>query len=282
MKKILVTGAGGYIGRHVVKSLLDMGAVVVAADVKVDGIDNRAICVQENIFSGEPEIFTRLGRPDACIHLAWRDGFVHNSDAHMIDLSKHYAFIKQMTDEGLRQIAVMGTMHEIGYWEGAIDENTPCNPLSMYGIAKDALRKAVFAMLKGKDVTVQWLRAYYIYGDDARSASIFGKLSAADARGEKTFPFTSGKNKYDFIKVEELGKQLAAAVIQEEVNGIINCCTGRPVSLAEQVETYIKENNLQIKLNYGAFPDRPYDSPGVWGDASKIQQIIGGKESTAL
>ncbi len=273
-KRILVTGAGGYIGRHVVTALLDMGAEVIAADIRLEGVDARAIRVEEDIFSKEPGLFERLNKPDACIHLAWRDGFVHNSDKHMECLSDHYHFIRQITSEGLRQIAVMGTMHEVGYWEGAIDENTPCNPISLYGIAKDALRRAVFAMFKDTDVKVQWLRAYYIYGDDARSASIFGKIVAANERGQELFPFTSGKNKYDFISVDELGRLLAACIMQDEILGIINCCTGEPVSLAEEVESFIQRRGLKIRLQYGAFPDRPYDSPGVWGDAEKIKKVM--------
>lgn len=273
-KRILVTGAGGYIGRHVVSALLDAGAEVIAADIRLEGVDERAEKIAADIFTNEEGLFAKLGSPDACIHLAWRDGFVHNSDLHMACLSDHYRFIRRMTDEGLKQIAVMGTMHEVGYWEGAIDENTPCNPISLYGIAKDSLRRATFAMLKGKDVVVQWLRAYYIYGDDKRSVSIFGKLLAAEEAGKDTFPFTSGKNQYDFIRVEELGKLLAACVMQTEVDGIINCCTGKPVSLAEQVEGYIRDRGMKIRLQYGAFPDRPYDSPGVWGDATKIHRIL--------
>lgn len=273
-KKILVTGAGGYIGRHTVSALLDMGADVIAADVKLDGVDERAIHVKGNIFDGREELFYSLNAPDACLHLAWRDGFVHNSDAHMSYLSDHFRFIRQITSEGLKQIAIMGTMHEVGYWEGAIDENTPCNPVSQYGIAKDALRRATFVMLKGTDVKLQWLRAYYIFGDDAHSVSIFGKLLAAAQRGDEYFPFTTGKNKYDFIMVDDLAILLAACVMQDEVTGIINCSTGKPISLAEQVEWYIKDRGLNIKLKYGAFPDRPYDSPGVWGDAQKIHQII--------
>ena len=56
----------------------------------------------------------------------------------------------------------MGTMHEIGFWEGAVDENTPCNPLSQYGIAKNALRQSLLLLTQNSDVKIYWLRAYYI------------------------------------------------------------------------------------------------------------------------
>jgi len=95
-----------------------------------------------------------------------------------------------------------------------------------------------------------------------------------EQEGSPTFPFTSGKNKYDFINVDELAAQISAATIQTEVQGIINCCTGNPVSLADKVEEFIKEKNYKIRPEYGAFPDRPYDSPGVWGDPEKINQIM--------
>ena len=272
--KVLVTGANGYIGRHVVSALLDNGHEVIACDLRVDGIDNRARCIEDNIFANSDGAFERLGSPDVCIHLAWRDGFVHNSPNHIGDLSSHYKFLTSMVDGGLKHLAVMGTMHEVGYWEGAIDEHTPCNPLSMYGIAKNALRQAMMLYCKDKGCKLYWLRAYYILGDDTRNHSIFAKLLQADREGQKLFPFTTGKTKYDFISVEELSRQIAIASTQEDVTGIINCCSGNPVSLAERVEQYIKDNQLSIKLDYGKFPDRPYDSPIIYGDNSKIEQIL--------
>ena len=273
-KKILVTGAGGYIGRHVVKALLDAGQEVIASDLHLNDVDDRAQKIVTNIFEPGDGLFATLGSPDVCLHMAWRDGFKHNSDNHMGDLSSHYRFIKTMLESGLKQIAVMGPMHEVGYWEGAIDENTPCHPASMYGIAKNALREATLMLAKEHNAVAQWIRAYYIVGDDARGNSIFSKLLQAAQEGKTTFPFTTGKNKYDFINVDELARQIAAVVSQSEVDGIINCCTGQPITLAERVERYIKDNDLNITLDYGAFPDRPYDSPGVWGDAAKIKQIL--------
>ncbi len=276
-KKILVTGAGGYLGRHVVKALLDSGAEVIASDLRLDEVDRRAVRIEKDIFTGSETIYEELGAPDVCLHMAWRDGFVHNSEKHISDLNNHYVFEKNMLKGGLKQLAVMGSMHEVGYHEGAIDENTPTNPLSLYGVAKNALRELTFILGKNENAIVQWIRGYYIYGDDLKNSSIFTKLIQAEQEGKEEFPFTSGKNKYDFISIEEMAEQIAAIVMQDEINGIINTCSGVPVSLGEKVESFIQEHNLKIKLKYGAFPDRQYDSPGVWGDATKIKQIMSRK-----
>ena len=274
MKKVLVTGAAGYMGRHVVKAFLNAEYEVLANDLNNKGIDDRATIIDTTIFSGDKNIFEQVGKPDILVHLAWRDGFIHNSNAHMEDLSKHIIFLNNMIAGGLKNISVMGSMHEVGYWEGAIDENTPCSPLSMYGVAKNALRQALVLKTKDTDVNLHWLRAYYIYGDDFRGSSIFSKIVQAVEDGKETFPFTSGKNKYDFIHIDELAKQIVAASVQNKITGIINVCSGHPVSLSEKVESFIQEHNYNIKLEYGAFPDRPYDSPAVWGDNSKIIKIL--------
>lgn len=120
MKTILVTGAAGYIGRHVVKKALDMGYRVIASDFAFKGVDERAEFCDVPIFSGDKNIYAALGKPDVCIHMAWRDGFRHNASSHMKDLSSHVTFLNNMAAGGLSDLTVMGTMHEVGYWEGAI------------------------------------------------------------------------------------------------------------------------------------------------------------------
>ena len=123
MKTILVTGAAGYIGRHVVKNALDRGYRVIAADFNFKGVDERAEFCDVPLFGGDADLYRKLGSPDVCIHLAWRDGFRHNSAAHMKDLSSHVTFLNTLIDGGLKDLSVMGTMHEVGYWEGAINEH---------------------------------------------------------------------------------------------------------------------------------------------------------------
>ena len=121
--KILVTGANGYLGRGIVKHILNNGYEVVATDKKIDKVDKRAEGISCDLFEVE-DPYTFFGEPDVLLHLAWREGFVHYSDAHIDDLSKHYRFIKRIVDSNIQMIVGMGSMHEIGFFEGSIKENT--------------------------------------------------------------------------------------------------------------------------------------------------------------
>ena len=271
--KILVTGANGYLGQGIVKAILEGGNQVIAVDFNVNHVDERAEKVPCNLFEIENP-YNYFGKPDALLHLAWRDGFVHYSNAHIDDLPKHYAFIKAFADEGCKHIAVMGSMHEVGFFEGSINENTPCHPTTPYGIAKNALRDLTAMVCKQNNAVFQWMRGYYIVGNSKYGSSIFSKITAAVEEGKKEFPFTLGQNQYDFIDYSQFCDQVAAVVGQNQEQGIINICSGRPEKLADRVERFIKDNNYNIRLKYGAFPDRPYDSKAIWGDSSKIEKIM--------
>lgn len=272
--KILVTGANGYLGRGIVKKLLDDGHEVIATSFQTTRVDDRAQKVDCDLFSLDKP-YEYFGQPDALLHLAWRDGFVHSALSHIGGLSMHYTFLKSMVDAGIKKIAVMGSMHEVGFWEGSIDESTPCHPMSLYGIGKNALRNCVEMMVRNKPVKWQWLRGYYIVGNESYGSSIFSKIVEAAEMGKKEFPFTMGQNQFDFLDYGEFCHLVAATVEQDDVDGIIEICSGNPEKLADRVERFIKENNLDIKLMYGKFPDRPYDSKAVWGNRRKLDLALG-------
>jgi nucleoside-diphosphate-sugar epimerase len=277
--RVLVTGASGYLGPHVVTALVKNGHDVIAVSRRKHSIkfpDGVVAKVADVLSPGFAISELNAGIPDALVHLAWQDGFVHNSPSHLNLLSAHYTFLLGATKQ-VSRVTVLGTMHEVGYWEGPIEADTPTNPISLYGIAKDALRRALQASLPAT-TSLRWIRAYYITGDDLKSNSVFGKILLAVSRKEKSFPFTSGKSLYDFIDVDDLAKQISSVSTTDDFEGVINCCSGIPESLASRVERFIAENKLPISLEYGAFPDREYDSPGVWGEGKDIKDLMNRQE----
>ncbi len=277
MHKLLITGAGGYIGRHVVLSATQLKDVEVSVvDLKPSAFPNDIKVYPIDILkeSSADDLYEKLGKPDTIIHLAWQDGFNHNALSHLRNLSLHYDFLCNMIDHGCSSVSIMGSMHEIGYHEGQIDADTACNPMSLYGIAKNALRQAVMAYCMQKNVSLKWLRAFYVTGDDKNNRSIFAKILEMAAAGKTSFPFTDGKNKYDFLDVDVLARQIVSASVQQDVSGIINVCSGEAISLKDKVEQFIAINKLNIKPEFGAFPSRPYDSPEIYGNADLIRQIL--------
>lgn len=274
--RFLVTGAGGYLGRGVVTELLNRGADIIAADYKLEGVDEKANKIEGNIFDIE-DPYNYFGEPDVLIHLAWRDGFVHYSDAHINDLPLHYGFLKKIASSDIKKISVMGSVHEVGFFEGSVNEGTACRPVTPYGISKNALRQLIEAECNKQSKKFQWMRGYYIIGNQPYGSSVFAKIVSAVDKGEEKFPFTMGLNQFDFLDYDKFCSYVAETVMQDDVCGIINICSGRPEKLADRAERFISENEFPIKLEYGAFPDRPYDSKAIWGDDSKISKILEGR-----
>ncbi len=271
--KIAVTGANGYIGSHLVKELLNKGHQVTALDIHTAHIPAQANIMAGNIFS---DTFCFPQGIECLIHLAWVGGFDHSSLGHLTSIVPHFQFLRKAAEHGIKRLVVLGTMHELGYFEGKALESSPCNPMSYYGIAKNTLRQAlqVYAQTQ-PGLNLQWIRAFYITGDDFSNHSIFSKILQLEQKGAKSFPFTDGKNQYDFQDIYTLCGQITAVAEADALPcGIINCCSGKPVAIKDKVEEFIRRHHLNIRPEFGKFPSRPYDSPCIYGDNSKILRIM--------
>lgn len=278
MKKVLITGANGYIGSHLVSLLCDYGEdyQVVATDIGSLNIDKRAEFIKYDFLNEEIgiDLFSFLGKPDVCVHLAWRNGFNHNSLVHIQDFPAHFLFLKNLVDHGLSQLVVAGSFREYGNHEGMANESLRSVPENFYTLTKTSLKDALEILLKDKRVCLQWIRPFTVYGDDSLNNSLMSKILLWEKEGKTTFPFTEGNEEYDYILVSDLAKQIAAVLSQTKITGVIDCCSGRPTKLKDKIEDFILENNLRIRPEYGAFKTRQYDSKVIYGDNTKIKQIL--------
>lgn len=274
--KIAVTGASGYIGRHVIKRLEELGfnPLAILSPNNKNSHNLKKYQHIDILNSSTDELIKLFKEYDTVIHLAWRAGFNHHESYHLSDAHKHLSFVNTLIQANVKNINIAGTMHEIGFHVGEIDDKTACFPITPYGIAKDFLRNASLYETQKNNIDLKWLRMYYIYGDDENNNSIFSKILQSSKDGKKEFPLNSGEMLYDFIEVRELANQIVQASIQTRYSGIINCCSGNPKSLKSMVEDFIKTNNIEIRPVYGIYPSRPYDSPAIWGSSRIIKNII--------
>ena len=118
--KVLVTGANGYLGRGIVDCLLCDNAEVVATDIRMSGFNRNVESVEADLFSIENP-YDYFSKPDIVIHLAWRDGFKHFSGNHIGDLPGHVTFLERICRADIKRLGVMGSMHEVGFFEGSIN-----------------------------------------------------------------------------------------------------------------------------------------------------------------
>jgi dTDP-6-deoxy-L-talose 4-dehydrogenase (NAD+) len=153
-----------------------------------------------------------------------------------------------------------------------VNERTPTNPAHAYAIAKNFLRQVQSLLCDQHGIVSQWVRCHYVVGDDRRNNSVFKKLLEAEDQGKLVFDFNSGEMLRDFIDVGKLGRQIAIVASQTAVTGIIDCCSGKPVSLRSKVTNFIADRQLKIVPVWGALSARPYDSSATWGDVSRFAE----------
>jgi dTDP-6-deoxy-L-talose 4-dehydrogenase (NAD+) len=275
---VLETGANGYIGSHLIRFLCDYDKAykVIAVDRHSTNVDCRAIFVECDIFRAVcgREMYASLHNPDICVHLAWQDGFDHNSEKHLENFFFHSRFIRTLTEAEAKHITVAGSFREYGSIDGQTDERKIVIPSNYYSLAKTALKDALEILFKNTDVCFQWIRPFTVYGDDQMNNSILSKILIWEQEGKTSFPFTDGKEEYDYIHVNEVAKQISAIISQREVDGIIDCCSGKPMKLKDMVEQFISERQLKIRPEYGVFKTRDCDSKVIYGNPDKINKIM--------
>ena len=282
MKKVLVTGATGFIGNYVVEELLRKNYAVVATSsnqshaapkawfskVKFIPLDLRNIKPGENYF----DLF---GRPDIMIHLAWENLPNYKESFHRTgNLPRHETFLKGLITRGLKQLTVTGTCLEYGLQEGCLEESMTCYPEISYAQAKHELRKSIEMTASEKKSHFNWLRLFYIYGRGQNAASLLSQLQIAVERGDEYFNMSGGEQVRDFLPVEMAAQYIVAAAVQTQVQGVINCCSGNPVTVKDFVLKYINDNKMNIKMNLGFYPYTDYEPMRFWGSTTKLSLAL--------
>ena len=278
---ILVTGASGFVGQHVVRTLLAREHRVTASATRVarfDHVDWREqVTVAPYTLAPQPDgqnLFDYFGQPDALLHLPWQGLPNYKASFHVDqNLFSQYNFLKNLIINGLRNVTVTGTCFEYGMQSGCLSETLPTYPANAYALAKDSLRRFLETLQTEQPFSLKWARLFYMYGPGQSPNSLLPLLEQAVATGEATFNMSGGEQLRDYLPVEAVATYLCQIAEQTIVTGAINCCSGQPISVRRLVEDHLKTLNARISLNLGYYPYPDYEPMAFWGDNTKLKTI---------
>jgi dTDP-6-deoxy-L-talose 4-dehydrogenase (NAD+) len=276
--KVAVTGATGFIGRHVLSELASHPVDVVAVVRKlspVNSILNDIDIVQVNLDSPPQNAFDVMGRPDVLIHLAW-GGLPNYRSLHHFEheLPIQYRFLSGLVRSGLSGFVVAGTCYEYGMQSGQLSEAIETYPDNPYGFAKDTLRRQLEYLRKSQPFALAWTRLFYLYGDGQAESSLLPQLKRAVEQGQTFFNMSGGEQLRDYLSVIDVAKNLVMLALNRADIGVLNLCSGKPISVRKLVEGWIEENGWQIKLNLGHYPYPDYEPLAFWGDRKKLDSFL--------
>lgn len=276
--KIAVTGASGFIGRHVITNLQMYEVDIVAVTREASNLVNLSEfirIVEMDISDPTVDCFDLMGRPDVLIHLAW-EGLPNYKSLHHFDteLTRQYNFLKLMIEAGLPSLLVSGTCFEYGMQSGALNETLDTRPSNPYGFAKNSLRRQLQFLQQHNSFNLTWARLFYLYGEGQAENSLFPQLIRAIGRGDKVFNMSGGEQLRDYLSITDVANYIVKLAMADKNNQVVNICSGKPISVRKLVEDLIKKNGWNITLNLGYYPYPEYEPMAFWGDKTKLEQCL--------
>lgn len=279
--RILVTGATGFIGRHVVQWLVNHNYTnIIATSTSLKKVQamkwrNNVEYVQCNYIDEDVNYYEYFKKPELLIHLAWRNVSNVSDEGHLTkNLQREINFLDSFIQQQKTKIVVIGSCAEYGDINGCLHEADKTNPNTYYAIAKDTLRRYLELKCENTDILWNWIRVFYQYGDGQNPKSLLPQLNAAIQRGDSNFPMTNGEQLRDYLHVGDTAEYICKIALQKNITGVVNCCSGEPISVRHIVEMTITQNKSPIQLELGSYPYRDYEAMAFWGDRKKLDKCI--------
>lgn len=224
--RVLITGATGFVGRHVVDQICAGGHDILALSLERDANDSNAKHIQRlyrdlnDTASLKPAI--KLFDPEAVIHLAWRGIPDYSEIISVINLNNSIQLLDFIADEtNCRKIIVAGSCLEYGKDKGVCRESEPVHPKSFFSWAKHSLYRYLLLKCNQRRVELIWFRIFYAYGPGQRTGALIPTLIQSLKDGK--YPeIRSPLNKNDFIYVEDIAKAFRLAIDMKIESGIYN------------------------------------------------------------
>jgi nucleoside-diphosphate-sugar epimerase len=275
MSRTLLTGATGFIGRPVLEALTrrdPVDAISTGSPPPVPGVTWHRVDLADA--AAVTELLQRL-RPEQLVHLAWyvEHGRFWEAPENIAWVERSLQLLRAFAAAGGGRAVMLGTCAEYD-WTAASEplreDTSPIAPASLYGMAKDSLRRLGEGFAGPAGLQLAWGRLFFLYGPREAPGRLVASIARALLAGEQA-QTGSGHQVRDFMHVEDVAAAIVA-LLRSTVTGPVNIASGEPIELVTSVAAATGRPEL---LRRGALPDRPGDPLRLVADVTRLRTEVG-------
>jgi nucleoside-diphosphate-sugar epimerase len=283
--RVLVTGAGGFVGSNLVREMIRDGAEVIALcheenprrlqDVKVE----RRVA---DVLGPEIADVVHAIAPDACAHLAWfiSPGTHPTSTKNVEHVAASMRLLEALDAAGCARTLITGTCWEQDPSRGVLDENTAALPQNFYAACKHALHVMAASFQKMKRRGFAWARLFNTYGPWEYAGPLVPDVVSNLLAG-KPCALTSGAQERDYLHIEDVASALWA-ILKSGADGDFNVGSSQPVRVAEVAEAIGRLLGRPELLKFADRAPSPFDCPRLYADATRLRSVTGWRPRLGL
>lgn len=278
MSTVLVTGASGYLGRHCLPLLANMGLEVHAVATRSSpGTTPPAVRWHrvDLLDPAQRRMLINRVRPSHLLHLAWYavPGRFWTAPENSIWLDASVGLLGDFVSAGGRRVVVAGSCAEYDWSEGICTEaTTRLAPVTAYGAAKHALQTKLASFSSAFDLGSAWGRIFYTYGPGEQCERLVPSVIRALLAGIPAL-CTHGQQVRDFLHVADVAGAFVS-LLNSTATGTFNIGSGNPVAVRDVVNLIGAKLGGTNLLRFGALPARDQEPPLLVANVDRLHNAL--------
>ncbi|MFA5771259.1 MAG: NAD(P)-dependent oxidoreductase [Thermoplasmata archaeon] len=278
MRRVIVTGAKGFIGRHSIQYLRDKNFEVHCVTTKNASVnDDKGVMWHRLDLLNEKECYDLFStvRPSHLLHFAWytEHGKYWTSDRNHDWVNASMSMLKHFKEFNGKRATFAGTCAEYDWGFGLCSEDTtPIMPKTRYGRCKNSLRQTAESFCKQYDISFSWGRIFHLFGPNEQPSRLVPSVILSLLNNNEA-KCTDGTQIRDFLYSEDVASAFVS-LLESSVDGAVNIASGEPVSVHDLVGKIGQKIGKVKLIRFGALPQPKDEPPLIVADIRKLKSEV--------